>query len=346
MAFVKLDTGILDSTLWIERDQREIFITALLMAEPREFSEPIRQIKIGELEWTGFEAPPGWYGFVPAASFGIINRAGVEKESGMEALRKLGDPESESRSKDFEGRRMIRMDGGFVVLNYMKYRDKDHTAAERQRRLRARRKVTGSVTRDDEYVTRDATLPERVETQQQRNVTQADADADASTKTSRAKAARGKKTEAAKSRHAEFKAAILRYWESKNPGVEMPWGPAEGRSLEMWLRETPNTTLEQFVGYLRNRFKSAVTHTERPSRWIGNVTNFASGPIDKYGKPLQESANVGSDKNQRSPASQRVEANLRAVAETAVRRGWVSADNFERPDAAEMAEPGPGGIDR
>jgi hypothetical protein len=161
-----------------------------------------------------------------------------------------------------------------------------------------------------------------------------------------AKAARGKKTEAAKSRHAEFKAAILRYWESKNPGVEMPWGPAEGRNLEMWLRETPNTTLEQFVGYLRNRFKSAVTHTERPSRWIGNVTNFASGPIDKYGKPLQESANVGSEKNQRSPASQRVEANLRAVAETAVRRGWVSADNFERPDAEAVAEPGPGGINR
>jgi hypothetical protein len=165
-------------------------------------------------------------------------------------------------------------------------------------------------------------------------------------KPSRAKAARGKKTEAAKSRHAEFKAAILRYWESKNPGVEMPWGPAEGRNLEMWLRETPNTTLEQFVGYLRNRFKSAVTHTERPSRWIGNVTNFASGPIDKYGKPLQESANVGSEKNQRSPASQRVEANLRAVAETAVRRGWVSADNFERPDAEAVAEPGPGGINR
>ena len=165
-------------------------------------------------------------------------------------------------------------------------------------------------------------------------------------KPSRAKSARGKKTEAAKSRHAEFKAAILRYWESKNPGVEMPWGPAEGRNLEMWLRETPNTTLEQFVGYLRNRFKSAVTHTERPSRWIGNVTNFAGGPIDKYGKPLQESANVGSEKNQQSPASQRVEANLRAVAETAVRRGWVSADNFERPDAAEMAEPGSGGIDR
>jgi hypothetical protein len=155
MAFVKLDTGILDSTLWIERDLREVFITALLMAEPKEFDEPIRQIEVSRMEFTNFTAPPGWYGFVPAASFGIINRAGVERDAGIEALRRLGEPEIESRSKDFEGRRMIRMDGGYLILNYMKYRDKDHTAAERQRRLRERRKAEkeGGVTRDVHKVT-------------------------------------------------------------------------------------------------------------------------------------------------------------------------------------------------
>ena len=141
MAFVKLDTKILDSTLWIERDLREIFITALLMAEPREFQSPIRQIEVGCLEFTGFEAPPGWYGFVPAASLGIINRAGVAREAGIEALTKLGAPEVESRSTEFDGRRMIRTDGGFLILNFMKYRDKDHTAADRQKRLRARKKA-------------------------------------------------------------------------------------------------------------------------------------------------------------------------------------------------------------
>ena len=148
MAFVKLDTGILDSTLWIERDCREIFITALLMAEPREFNHPLPQIAIGSLDHTGFEAPPGWYGFVAAASLGIINRAGVEREAGLQALHKLGEPESESRSKEFDGRRMIRVNGGFLILNYMKYRDKDHTAAERQRRLRERKKAleTANVT--------------------------------------------------------------------------------------------------------------------------------------------------------------------------------------------------------
>ena len=153
-------------------------------------------------------------------------------------------------------------------------------------------------------------------------------------------------TEAAKSRHAEFKAAILRYWESKNPGVEMPWGPAEGRNLEMWLRETPHTTLEQFVGYLRNRFKSEVNHTERPSRWIGNVTNFAARPIDKYGKPLQESANVGSDKNQQSPAKQRVDGARRVLAEIAIERGLYDPAGADgRPDA-QVPQPGPAGEHR
>lgn len=55
---------------------------------------------------------------------------------------------------------MVRVNGGFVVLNFMRYRDKDHTAAERQRRLRARRRSgesTSNVTRDSNDVTRDVT---------------------------------------------------------------------------------------------------------------------------------------------------------------------------------------------
>ena len=187
MPFVKLDTRILDSTLWIDRDLREIFITALLMAEPMEFSDPQRQILIDSLDTTDFTAPPGWYGFVPAAGIGVINRAGVEKEAGLAALRKLGEPEADSRSKDFGGRRMIRIDGGFLVLNYMKHRDKDYTAADRQRRLRERKKRgpgnagatpgnAPNVTRDVASVTRNTPVTSRIA---EGRVQRADADAEA-----------------------------------------------------------------------------------------------------------------------------------------------------------------------
>jgi hypothetical protein len=141
VAFAKLDVAILDSTLWIDRDARDVFITALLMAMPREYGEAVEQIAVRSLEGTGWSAPPGWYGFVPAAGIGIIARAGCETEEGLVALERLGSPEPDSRSQEFEGRRMIRVDGGYLILNYMKYRDRDHSAADRMRRLRARKKA-------------------------------------------------------------------------------------------------------------------------------------------------------------------------------------------------------------
>ena len=86
-------------------------------------------------------------------------------------------------------------------------------------------------------------------------------------------------------------------------------------------------------------------------KWVATIdyplqAGKATELAEKSAQSPQENSHVGSEKNQRSTASQRVEDNLRAVAETAVRRGWVSADIFERPDAAEMAEPGSGAIDR
>lgn len=93
------------------------------------------------------------------------------------------------------------------------------------------------------------------------------------------------KTEYVKTRHAEFKVAIFNYWKSKNPNIDCPWQQAEGVQLEMWLKASPNTPIEQFKKMLRNRYRSPdVTHSERPSVWIKNITNFAHGPLDRYGR--------------------------------------------------------------
>ena len=138
---MKLDCGILDSTLWLDRHARECFVTALLMAGPQQFDVPVPQIEVRTLNQSGFVAPPGWYGFVPAAGVAIIRRAGIsDMESGLDALERLGSPESESRSPEFDGRRMIRIDGGYLILNFMKYRDRDYTGAERSKRYRDRQK--------------------------------------------------------------------------------------------------------------------------------------------------------------------------------------------------------------
>ena len=140
MPFVKLDAGILTSTLWEEPDATKlVFLTALLMAGPYEVTEPMKQLEIRSLKTTSFVIPPGWYGFIAAAGIGIIRQARVEPEPGLTALEKLGDPDPASRSSAFEGRRLVRVEGGFVVLNFFKYRDRDYSAAERMRKLRARK---------------------------------------------------------------------------------------------------------------------------------------------------------------------------------------------------------------
>ena len=57
MSFVKLDCGILDSSLWPDREAREVFLTALLMAKPRVLKEPMAQIEVRALAPTGFVVP-------------------------------------------------------------------------------------------------------------------------------------------------------------------------------------------------------------------------------------------------------------------------------------------------
>src|SRR3972149_1530305 len=99
MPFVKLDCGILDSSLWLARPAREIFITALLMAEPYESDVPLPQIAGDNLTPTGWVAPPGWYGFIAAAGPGIISRAGLPVEDvSVQALIDLGSPDPSTRS--------------------------------------------------------------------------------------------------------------------------------------------------------------------------------------------------------------------------------------------------------
>lgn len=141
MPFVKLDCGMLRSSIWTEKDQRDLFITALLMCEPFEVIEPMPQIYVDRLEFTGWSVPPGWYGLASAASTSIIHQAMVDKDDGLRALEQMGAPDAGSKSKAFEGRRLVRVDGGFIALNFIDYRDRDYTGAERSKRWRERQKT-------------------------------------------------------------------------------------------------------------------------------------------------------------------------------------------------------------
>lgn len=82
-------------------------------------------------------------GFTDVSVPTIAKAGGITVEACWEHMKALSSPDPYSRTPDDEGRR-IRINEkpwGIEIVNYEKYRAKDHTAAERQRRFKERQKA-------------------------------------------------------------------------------------------------------------------------------------------------------------------------------------------------------------
>lgn len=115
--FVKIYANMLESSIWLEsKDTRLLWITMLAMADSN--------------------------GIVRASVGGLAHRARVSREECEEGLRILSAPDPDSRSAEHEGRRIGRIDGGWLILNHKKYRDlrteSQLKAAARKQRQRER----------------------------------------------------------------------------------------------------------------------------------------------------------------------------------------------------------------
>ena len=95
--FTKLFNTIVTSTIWQENDKtRIVWITMLAIADAD--------------------------GIVSASVPGLASVANVDVDSARAAVVTLTSPDPDSRTKDFEGRRIEPIDGGWRILNYLKYR--------------------------------------------------------------------------------------------------------------------------------------------------------------------------------------------------------------------------------
>ena len=119
MGWTKLFSEILSSSIWCEDDKtRLVWITMLAMKDHD--------------------------GFVSASIPGLAHQAHVDIESCQAALAKLEGPDPFSRTQDKDGRRVERVDGGWMVLNHLRYRDgvsndpSAVSARDRKRRQRER----------------------------------------------------------------------------------------------------------------------------------------------------------------------------------------------------------------
>jgi len=114
MAYTKLFSSIVTSTIWMEDDKtRIVWITMLAIAD-----------KNGEVQ-----------GSIP----GLARISGVPVEDCRAAIAKFLAPDPDSRTKDDEGRRIEEIDGGWALLNHNKYRDM--ASKDEQRQAEAMRKA-------------------------------------------------------------------------------------------------------------------------------------------------------------------------------------------------------------
>jgi hypothetical protein len=105
--FVKLYSSILTSSIWCEDDKTRILWITILLCTDKD-------------------------GFCQAAVPGLAAMARLSVQDTAEALAKLEGPDQYSRTQDHEGRRIEKVDGGWIVLTHGKYRDRDRIERRRE----------------------------------------------------------------------------------------------------------------------------------------------------------------------------------------------------------------------
>ena len=96
--FTKLFSGLVHSTVWREEMHvKVVWITMLALADR--------------------------HGHVLASMPGLADASRVTLEQCEDALARLSAPDKHSRTKEHEGRRIEVTDGGWALLNYVKYRN-------------------------------------------------------------------------------------------------------------------------------------------------------------------------------------------------------------------------------
>ena len=117
-------------------------------------------------------------------------------------------------------------------------------------------------------------------------------------KPSRRQAASGEMKHSSDPRHVACKNEIVAYYRAKNSNEDPDWNGREGSALGMLLSANPKLTDAGMRKLLDHRARSEVNHAERPGIWLATLTSFRNGPLDRFGKPLEDKTNGSQGKNQ------------------------------------------------
>lgn len=147
---------------------------------------------------------------------------------------------------------------------------------------------------------------------------------------------------AADPRHTIFRDALERYWRHVNAGTtlpELPWDGREAKALADLLSASPTLDAGAFLKLLNNRRLSDTNHTERSYVWLRRVTDYAGGPLDRFGKPVGGN-HAASGNDRANKGQQRTNSTLEALARVRERRGGGISGDLRRdaPDGTERSD--------
>ncbi len=135
--YSKLDCGIVDSSLW---------------------EMPHEYLRV----WIAMLSKTDATGYVRVSPPAMARLCHLNREEFDTIIEAYCAPDPESRTEDYEGRRLAKVEGGWQILNYLKYREglkQPDSSAGRMRKFREKRKCDGStvtVTVGDGYAEAEA----------------------------------------------------------------------------------------------------------------------------------------------------------------------------------------------
>jgi len=113
--FTKLFNSIITSSVWSEDDKTRLMWITMLAASDAQ-------------------------GFVTGSIPGMAAIARMSIEDAEKSIKALCKPDPYSRSKEYDGRRLLECEGGWLIANYQKYRQKRDPEKRRQQNCEAQRR--------------------------------------------------------------------------------------------------------------------------------------------------------------------------------------------------------------
>ena len=115
-------------------------------------------------------------------------------------------------------------------------------------------------------------------------------------------------------RRIEFIDDLKKYWDYLNPDVAFSMNGKEGVAISRFLSDHKEWDRPTWALALRHRIISIVKHQAAPRTeaiwvWVGKLGSYLSGPLDRYGKPANETDKTTDIRKRNREAVDRAVAN-------------------------------------